>query len=79
MVAFIDAHRKAFGVEPICARLPIASSTYYEQKARERDPARRPARAQRDTELRPETTRVWHTNHEVYGVHRRSDARRVID
>ena len=32
--------------------LPIAPSTYYEHKARERDPARRPARAQRDAELR---------------------------
>jgi hypothetical protein len=24
MVAFIDDHRKAYGVEPICAVLPIA-------------------------------------------------------
>jgi len=48
MVAFIDAHRAAYGVEPICAVLPIAPSTYHEQKARERDPARLPARAQRD-------------------------------
>ena len=30
MVAFIDAHREDFGVEPICALLPIAPSTYYE-------------------------------------------------
>jgi hypothetical protein len=39
MVAFIDAHREADGVEPICALLPIAPSTYYEQKARQADPA----------------------------------------
>jgi len=68
MVAFIDAHRDAFGVEPICAQLPIAPSTYYDVKARERDPSRRPARAQRDAHLRPEIDRVWHANYEVYGV-----------
>ena len=28
--------------------LPIAPSTYYEQKAREKDPSRQPARAKRD-------------------------------
>ncbi len=27
MVGFIDAHRDAHGVEPICAVLPIAPST----------------------------------------------------
>jgi transposase InsO family protein len=68
MVAFIDAHRKAYGVEPICAQLPIAPSTYYEAKACERDPSRRSARAQRDAALRPEIDRVWHANHEVYGA-----------
>jgi putative transposase len=29
MVAFIGAHRETYGVEPICAVLPIAPSTYY--------------------------------------------------
>ena len=43
MVAFIDAHRAAYGVEPICAVVPIAPSVYYEHKARERAPERRPA------------------------------------
>jgi hypothetical protein len=33
-VAFVDAHRAAHGVEPICTVVPIAPSTYYEQKAR---------------------------------------------
>jgi len=37
MVRFIDAHRVAYGVEPICAVLPIAPPTYDEAKARERD------------------------------------------
>jgi transposase InsO family protein len=68
MVAFIDAHRGSYGVEPICAVLPIAPSTYYEQKARQADPTRRPARAQRDAQLRPEIARVWQTNRRVYGA-----------
>lgn len=68
MVAFLDAHRAEYGVEPICAVLPIAPATYYEQKARQRDPARRPARAQRDAALRPEITRVWHATRRRYGA-----------
>ena len=51
MIAFIDEHREAYGVEPICAVLPIAPSTYHEHDARRRDPEKRPARAQRDEEL----------------------------
>jgi transposase InsO family protein len=68
MVGFIDAHREAYGVEPICAVLPIAPSTYYEQKARAADPSRRPARAQREARLRPEIQRVWQANRRVYGA-----------
>jgi transposase InsO family protein len=68
MVRFIDAHRATYGVEPICAQLPIAPSTYYEQKARERDPARQPARAQRDAGLRPSITRVWDASRQRYGA-----------
>ena len=30
MIAFIDDHREAYGVEPICRVLPIAPSTYHE-------------------------------------------------
>ena len=29
MIAFIDDHRQAYGVEPICRVLPIAPSTYH--------------------------------------------------
>jgi hypothetical protein len=29
MVSFIDEHRALYGVEPICAVLPIAPATYY--------------------------------------------------
>jgi putative transposase len=68
MVAFIDAHRQTYGVEPICAVLPIAPSTYYEQKARQADPRRQPARVQREARLRPEIQRVWQANRRVYGA-----------
>jgi hypothetical protein len=51
MVGFIDYHREKFGVEPICAVLPIAPSVYYERRARCRDPNRRPPRVRRDDEL----------------------------
>ena len=36
MVAFIDDHRQAYGVEPICRVLPIAPSTYFRHKAEQR-------------------------------------------
>ena len=49
-------------------QLPIAPSTYYEQKARETDPSRLPERAVRDTELREQIERVWKENFGVYGV-----------
>ena len=68
MVAFIDDHRAEYGVEPICAVLPIAPSTYYAHKARAADPRLRPARAQRDEQLRVEIARVWKENLQVYGV-----------
>ena len=67
MVRFIDAHREAHGVEPICAQVPIAPSTYHEHKARERDPSRQPTRAQRDAALRPEIQRVWEATRRRYG------------
>ena len=68
MVAFIDMHRDEYGVEPICAVLPIAPSTYYDAKAREADPTRLPARTQRDVHLREEVRRVWMANRQVYGA-----------
>ena len=65
---FVDANRESYGVEPICRMLPIAPSTYYEQKAREKDPSRLPARAKRDVQLRGEIRRVRQENFDVYGV-----------
>ena len=68
MVRFIDDHRDRHGVEPICRLLPIAPSTYYQEKAREQDPERRPMRHHRDEALKPEITRVWNENFQVYGA-----------
>ena len=68
MVGFIDEHRTKFGVEPICDVLPIAPSVYYEQRARQQCPARRPHRVRQDEVLTADIHRVWHENQEVYGV-----------
>ena len=67
-MAFIDAHRDAYGVEPICAVWPIAPSTYYTYKAQQADPERRCVRARRDEGLRGHIRQVWTENFEVYGV-----------
>jgi putative transposase len=67
MVAFIDDHRKMYGIEPICRVLPIAPSTYFRYKAAQMDPTRRSARAQRDAVLRAIIRRIWNENHQVYG------------
>ena len=68
MTTFVDEHRDEYGVEPICAELPIAPSTYWEHKRRVREPSRRSARSHRDAELRPEIRRVWEENYGVYGA-----------
>jgi putative transposase len=67
MTGFIAAHREQSGVEPICARLPIAPSTYVRHRAAPIDPTRRSARAQRDDDLRVAIRRVWDANQQVYG------------
>jgi len=63
MVDYIDEHRGVYGVEPICAVLPIASSTYYDNK-------RRPlsARAIRDAMLMPILLALFQANRKVYGA-----------
>jgi transposase InsO family protein/transposase-like protein len=63
MIAYIDDTKHRYGVEPICALLPIAPSTYYDGK-------RRPpsARAVRDARLKAEIRRVHAENFGVYGA-----------
>ena len=68
MKAFIDEHRGAYGVEPICKVLPIAPSTYHAHVARRIDAGKRSARARRDAELKVEVQRVFAENFGVYGA-----------
>ena len=63
MIAYIDANKDRFGVEPICQLLPIAPSTYH--AAKRRPPS---ARALRDEELKAEIARVHAEHFGVYGV-----------
>jgi len=63
MIAYIDEKKDRFGVEPICAHLPIAPATYYDRKRR--PPSRR---ALRDAELEAEIRRVFDDNFGVYGA-----------
>ena len=61
-VAFIDEHRKVYGVEPICEVLQFAPSTYYD--AKNRQPC---ARAVSDAALKTVIRQLWADNYEVYG------------
>jgi putative transposase len=82
MVRFIDQHRDSYGVEPICAVLPIAPSTYFLRKTQQQEAAKRSARTRRDAELRPVIQRIWDDNDQVYGPRKvwrqlRREGRRV--
>jgi len=68
MIAFIDDHRDAHGVEPICKQLPIAPSTYHLHAARRADAALLPARAKRDEVLTQAIRRVHAASFRLYGV-----------
>src|SRR5512132_2491918 len=68
MIAFIDDHRVAYGVEPVCKVLPIAPSTYHAHVAKRIDAGKRSARARRDAELKIEIERVFAENFGVYGA-----------
>ena len=63
MSKFIDDHKETFGVEPMCAVLPIAPATYYAAKTR--PPS---MRALADQELEAEIKRIYDANYQVYGV-----------
>jgi putative transposase len=68
MVTFVDSNKAEYGVEPICNEIWIAPSSYYEHKARERDPDRLPDRIKRDMRLELDIQRVWKDNFQVYGA-----------
>jgi len=63
VIAYIDARRHRFGVEPICRALQFAPRTYFAAKQR---PAS--SRQVRDGELRPMICRVHRENFGVYGA-----------
>jgi putative transposase len=65
MVAYVDAHRDEFGVEPICRTLQMAPSTYYAAKHREVAPS---ARAVRDAVMMQALMTLWVANRKVYGA-----------
>jgi len=67
IVGFIDEHRDEFGVEPICATLQVAPSTYYAAKRRELAPS---ARAVRDAVMMQVLMVLWVANRKVYGAHK---------
>ena len=60
-VQFIDHNREEFGVEPVCAALQVAPSTYWAAKRRPRS-----ARALRDAKLMPLLLVSWQANYSVY-------------
>jgi putative transposase len=63
MIAYIDAHKGSFGVEPICRTLQVAPSSYY--AARTRPPS---ARQVNDETLADIIGRVHRANFGVYGI-----------
>ena len=62
IVKFVDVNRAEFGVEPVCAALQVAPSTYW--SAKRRPPS---ARALRDAKLMPLLLVLWQANYSVYG------------
>jgi putative transposase len=63
MTRFIKERKEEFGVEPMCAVLPIAPSTYYAVKSRPLS-----ERALADQDLETEIKRIYADNYGVYGV-----------
>lgn len=63
IVEFVDQNREEFGVEPVCAALRTAPSTYW--SAKRRPPS---ARASRDAVLMPILLALWQANYSVYGA-----------
>ena len=67
IVEFIDVNRDEPGVEPICAVLQVAPSSYYAAKRREVSPS---ARTVRDAVMMQALMVLWVANRKVYGAHK---------
>lgn len=63
MIAYIDAHKNEFGVEPICRELPIAPQTYYAAKTR--PPSKRSVS---DERTGADIRKIHTDNYGVYGA-----------
>ena len=63
IVEFVDANREEFGVEPVCAALQAAPSTYW--SAKRRPPSQR---SRRDAAMMPILLALWQANYCVYGA-----------
>ena len=68
MTAFIEKHRDAFGVEPICRVLPIAPATYYARAAIAGNPDLASDRTKRDLVDAKEVGRVFKASRGRYGA-----------
>ena len=68
MITFIEEHREAFGVEPICRVLPIAPSSFRAHQSVIREPDRASARTKSDAARREDIARVWQDNRRLYGA-----------
>ena len=78
MIAFIDDHRGAHGVEPICKVLPIAPSTYHAHMPKRVDLSRLSVRDRRDAIMKGEVRRVFEADFGVYGVYGVRKGRRQL-
>jgi hypothetical protein len=67
MVTFIDQHRGTYGVEPICAVLPIAPSTYFVRKCSSRTSRRGRRAPGAMTSCVPRSSGCGTTTTQVYG------------
>lgn len=68
MSAFIDAHRDAFGVAPICRVLQVAPSSYYRINAQASNPELRSDRSKSDEQAMIQIRRVWNESGQRYGA-----------
>lgn len=67
MIKFIDEYEAQYGVESMCAHLPIAPSTYYRHKYLQQYPDRRSRRVRHDEQFCRHIYRVWTESYGIYG------------
>ena len=68
MIAFIEDHKVAHGVEPICRVLPIAPSTFYARAAVARDPDLASDRAKKDVLDKAKIKEAFNNSGKRYGA-----------